>query len=176
VILEEFSPKTNEVMSAQDAYVVLDLLKGVTLNGTGQRLRSTWGSYPDDVVTGFPYKFSNPIAGKTGTTQNNADGWFMGVVPNLITGIWGGCEDRSAHFGSTTYGQGATISLPVWGIYMRKCYENPDLGISKSDFERPIEPLSIELNCNTYKASQGQSFSNDSTGTGNNVDPQFDID
>jgi penicillin-binding protein 1A len=128
------------------------------------------------VVTGFPYKFSNPIAGKTGTTQNNADGWFMGVVPNLITGIWGGCEDRSAHFGSTTYGQGATISLPVWGIYMRKCYGNPALGISKSDFERPIEPLSIELNCNTYKASQGQSFSNDSTGNGNNVDPQFDID
>jgi penicillin-binding protein 1A len=176
VILEEFSPKTNEVMSAQDAYVVLDLLKGVTLSGTGVRLRSSWGTYPEDVVTGFPYKFSNPIAGKTGTTQNNADGWFMGVVPNLITGIWGGCEDRSAHFGSTTFGQGATLSLPVWGIYMRKCYGNPALGISKSDFERPIEPLSIELNCNTYKASQGQSFSNDSTGNGNNVDPQFDID
>jgi penicillin-binding protein 1A len=176
VVLEEFSPETNEVMSAQDAYVVLDLLKGVTISGTGARLRSAWGSYQNDVVTGFPYKFTNPIAGKTGTTQNNADGWFMGVVPNLITGIWGGCEDRSAHFGATYYGQGATISLPVWGIYMRKCYENPDLGISKSDFDKPIEPLSIELNCNTYKASQGQGFNSDSTGLGNNVDSQFDID
>ena len=176
VILQEFSPKTNEVMSAQDAYVVVDLLKGVTTGGTGARLRSSWGTYTNDVVTGFPYKFTNPIAGKTGTTQNNADGWFMGMVPNLITGVWGGCEDRSAHFGATYYGQGATISLPVWALFMRKCYENPDLGISKGDFEKPIEPLSIELNCAMYKASQGQSLSNDSTGMMNNVDPQFDVD
>lgn len=176
VILEEVSPRTNEVMSAEDAYIVTDLLKGVTNGGTGTRLRSTWGSYTNDVVTGFPYKFTNPIAGKTGTTQNNADGWFMGMVPNLITGVWGGCEDRSAHFGYTYYGQGATVSLPVWALFMRKCYANPELGISKGDFEKPIERLNIELNCDVYKASQGQGLSNDSTGLRNNVDPQFDID
>ncbi|QNR25965.1 transglycosylase domain-containing protein [Croceimicrobium hydrocarbonivorans] len=155
VVLQEISPRTNEVMSEQDAYVVLDLLKGVTASGTGARLRSAWGSYSNDVVTGFPWNFTNPIAGKTGTTQFNADGWFMGMVPNLITGVWGGCEDRSAHFGSTYYGQGATVSLPVWALFMQKCYADPSLQVSKADFEKPIDPLSIELNCERYKAALG---------------------
>lgn len=153
VILEEISPQTNEVMSEQDAYVVLDLLKGVTTSGTGARLKSRWGNYMNDVVTGFPWAFSNPIAGKTGTTQNNADGWFMGVVPNLITGVWGGCEDRSAHFGATYYGQGATVSLPVWALYMQKCYADEELKISKEDFEKPFDPISIELNCERYNSA-----------------------
>jgi penicillin-binding protein 1A len=64
----------------------------------------------------IPYMFENPIAGKTGTTQNQSDGWFMGMVPNLVTGVWVGCEDRSARFKSITYGQGATAALPVWGF------------------------------------------------------------
>lgn len=169
VVLQEFSPNTNEVMSEQDAYVVVDLLKGVTQSGTGARLRSRWGSYNYDVVTGFPWKFDNPIAGKTGTTDLNADGWFMGMVPNLITGVWGGCEDRSAHFGSTFYGQGATVSLPVWALFMQKCYADNRLQISKADFDKPIDPLSIELNCDRYKAALGI----DSVATG--MDPgQFD--
>ena len=153
VILEEISPQTNEVMSEQDAYVVLDLLKGVTNSGTGARLKSRWGSYTNDVVTGFPWAFNNPIAGKTGTTQNNADGWFMGVVPNLITGVWGGCEDRSSHFGATYYGQGATISLPVWALFMQKCYADAELKVSKEDFDKPFDPLSIELNCERYNSA-----------------------
>lgn len=153
VILDEFSPKTNEVMSEEDAYVVVDLLKGVSLSGTGARLRSKWGSYNYNVVTGFPWGFDNPIAGKTGTTQNNADGWFMGMVPNLITGVWGGCEDRSVHFGSTFYGQGATVSLPVWALYMQKCYADESLKVSKADFEKPLNPVKVELNCTLYKAA-----------------------
>lgn len=153
VILDEFSPKTNEVMSEEDAYVVVDLLKGVSQWGTGARLRSKWGSYNYNVVTGFPWGFENPIAGKTGTTQNNADGWFMGMVPNLITGVWGGCEDRSAHFASTSYGQGATVSLPVWALYMQKCYADESLKVSKADFERPLNPVKVELNCTLYKAA-----------------------
>ncbi len=157
VVLDEVSPKTNEVMSEQDAYVVLDLLKGVSNYGTGARLRSAWGSYSNNVVTGFPWKFDNPIAGKTGTTQNNADGWFMGLVPNLITCVWGGCEDRSAHFGATYYGQGATVSLPVWALYMQKCYGDPNLKISKGDFEKPIDPINIELNCERYNAASSGS-------------------
>jgi penicillin-binding protein 1A len=151
VVLEEFSPQTNEVMSEQDAYVVADLLKGVTTSGTGVRLRSKWGTYSNNAVTGFPWAFTNPIAGKTGTTQNNADGWFMGMVPNLITGVWGGCEDRSSHFGSTFYGQGATIALPAWALFMKKCYADPSLNISTSDFEKPIDPLTIELNCELFQ-------------------------
>ena len=155
VVLEEFTPETNEVMSEEDAYIILDLMKGVTQGGTGTRLRSKWGSYPNDVVTGFPWAFENPIAGKTGTTQNNSDGWFMGVVPNLITAVWGGCEDRAAHFGSITYGQGATVSLPVWALYMQKCYADKNLNVSKSDFEKPVEPISVELNCKQFENDEG---------------------
>lgn len=154
VVLQEFSPYTNEVMNEEDAYVVLDLLKGVTTRGTGQRLRLTGGAYPNNVVTGFPWSFTNAIAGKTGTTQNNSDGWFTGVVPNLITTVWAGCEDRAAHFGATTYGQGATVALPVWALYMQKAYADNTLKISKEDFEKPAEKLNIELDCNRYKAQQ----------------------
>ncbi|MEQ9263487.1 MAG: transglycosylase domain-containing protein [Owenweeksia sp.] len=148
VVLQEFIPRSNEVMSEEDAYVVLDLLKGVTQGGTGTRLRTGSNySYLNYAVTGAPYKFTNPIAGKTGTTQNNSDGWFMGVVPNLITGVWAGCEDRAAHFGGTAYGQGATVALPVWALYMKKLYADEKLGISKADFEKPENPLTVNLNC-----------------------------
>lgn len=148
VVLEEFTPTTNEVMSEEDAYIMLDLMKGVTRYGTGMRLRyGTDYAWLNHVVTGAPYKFTNPIAGKTGTTQNNSDGWFMGTVPNLVTGVWGGCEDRAAHFGSTAYGQGATVSLPVWALFMKKCYADPELDISKGDFDTPVNPISVELDC-----------------------------
>lgn len=148
VVLEEFTPTTNEAMSEQDAYIMLDLMKGVTRYGTGMRLRyGTDYAWLNHVVTGAPYKFTNPIAGKTGTTQNNSDGWFMGMVPNLVTGVWGGCEDRAAHFGSTAYGQGATVSLPVWALFMKKCYADPELDISKADFNEPIDAITVELDC-----------------------------
>lgn len=169
VVLEEFSPRTNEVMSEDDAYVVLDLLKGVTTSGTGARLRSSWGNYMNDVVTGFPYKFENPIAGKTGTTQNNSDGWFMGVVPNLITGVWAGCEDRAAHFGATYYGQGATTALPTWALFMRKCYNDPKLSLSRADFERPEDPLRTILDCELFRAQQAGRDSSEI-----DSEPQFD--
>lgn len=157
VVLAEFLPETNEVMSEEDAYVILNLLKGVTTTAgaSGVRLTTSWGKYRNDVVTGHPYSFKNPIAGKTGTTQNNSDGWFMGAVPNLITGVWGGCEDRAAHFGSIYYGQGATVSLPIWGLFMKKCYADKSLNISKSDFERPENPIKIELNC-AIKPNEGE--------------------
>ena len=72
--------------------------------------------------------FDNAIAGKTGTTQNQSDGWFMGMVPNLVTGVWVGAEDRATHFETIAYGQGATMALPIWGMFMKKCYENDVLG------------------------------------------------
>jgi len=152
VVLEEFTPETRQVMSDRDAYVILKLLMGVTEDGTGVRLRHDLGKtfYRNNAVTGYPYKFTNEIAGKTGTTQNNSDGWFMGAVPNLITGVWTGCEDRAAHMGGrfgTYYGQGATAALPIWAVYMKKNYANPDLGISKSPFERPKGALGIDVDC-----------------------------
>ena len=111
-------------------------------------MRTTGGGNGDNRWTGYPYSFKNPIAGKTGTTQNQSDGWFMGMVPNLVTGVWVGCEDRSARFKSITYGQGATAALPVWGYFMKLCYADPALHVSKEQFDRPAN-LSIKVDCYT---------------------------
>jgi penicillin-binding protein 1A len=152
VVLDEFVPESHEALSPEVAYAVTSLLSGVTEYGTGARLRSSGGGYPDNVVTGFPYAFTNPIAGKTGTTQNNSDGWFMGMVPNLITGVWTGCDDRAAHFGSTVFGQGATTALPVWALYMRKCYADPALGVRSNAFDLPSTPMTIRTDCKAAAA------------------------
>ena len=98
------------------------------------------------MITGYPYEFDNPIAGKTGTTQNQSDGWFMGMVPNLVTGVWVGGEERSVHFSRTIYGQGASMALPIWGLYMKANYEDEALGVSKGAFEKP-DDLSINVDC-----------------------------
>lgn len=148
-VLAQFTPKTKEVMSEESAYVILDLLKGVTMFGSGVRLR-TKDHYYKDIITGFPYEFTNPIAGKTGTTQNHTDGWFMGVVPNLATGVWTGGEDNAIHFENLAEGQGATMSLPTWGLFMRKVYADKTLNISQEDFEKP-EFVGINLNCGLEK-------------------------
>ena len=145
-VLESFVPKTEQVLSEESAYVVVDLLKGVTEAGSGVRLRGKWGKYPDSISTGYPYDFENPIMGKTGTTQNQSDGWFMGVVPNLATGVWTGADDRATHFQDIVQGQGATMSLPTWALYMRKCYADSTLNISQEDFEKP-KYVSIQLDC-----------------------------
>lgn len=146
-ILEQFVPETEEVMSEESAYVVLNLLEGVTRFGSGVRLRGKWGSYPDNIATGYPYEFTNPIAGKTGTTQNQSDGWFMGMVPNLATGVWVGGEDRATHFEFITQGQGASMALPIWGIYYKKLYADTSLNVSLEEFEKP-DDISIQINCN----------------------------
>ena len=144
-VLADFTPKTNEVLSEESAYVVLELLKGVTTAGSGVRLRTS-EHYYKDIITGFPYEFTNPIAGKTGTTQNHTDGWFMGVVPNLATGVWTGGEDRAVHFENIAEGQGATMSLPTWALFMKKVYADTSLNISQEDFEKP-ESIGIVTNC-----------------------------
>jgi penicillin-binding protein 1A len=145
-VLEQFIPNSKEVLSEESAYVVINLLEGVTNAGSGVRLRGKWGEYPDNVSTGYPYEFTNPIAGKTGTTQNQSDGWFMGIVPNLATGVWVGGEDRATHFEEITFGQGATMALPIWALYYKKLYADESLNVSQEEFEKP-EKLSIEINC-----------------------------
>ena len=156
VVLAEFNPMTHEVMSAETAYTSVNLLQGVTEYGTGIRLRTKYGnySYINDVVTGYPYGFENPIAGKTGTTQNHSDGWFMGMVPNLVTGVWVGAEDRGAHFRSIAYGQGATMALPIWAMYMKKCYADAGLDVSQEDFPVPEAGVGIQLDCDIYEQQQ----------------------
>jgi penicillin-binding protein 1A len=148
-VLADFSPKTDEAMDEQTAYLVLELMKGVVEGGTATRLRGRYG-------------LNNPIAGKTGTTQNNSDGWFMGLTPELVTGVWVGCEDRAAHFRSTALGQGANTALPIWGLYMKKVYADKKLKVSRGDFERPAK-LTVETDCANYnqqnnQLNQGENF------------------
>lgn len=149
-ILFEVVPETTDVLSQESAYVTIDLLKGVTESGSGIRLRHQGADEHNyaykNVVTGYPYEFKNPIAGKTGTTQNQSDGWFMGMVPNLVTGVWVGGEDRAVHFEDIAFGQGATMALPIWAMYMKGAYAIPELGISAEDFEAP-EELTIPIDC-----------------------------
>ncbi len=152
-VLFQNVPKTKDVISEETAYVTVSLLEGVTQSGTGTRLRGNWAVNSPvykKAITGYPYDFKNPIAGKTGTTQNQSDGWFMGMVPNLVTGVWVGGDDRATHFGSITYGQGATMALPIWGLYMKKCYADKDLDVSTGDFPRPPN-LSIETDCSRWR-------------------------
>ena len=144
-------PESHDVLNKDIAFAVIKLLEGVTEGGSGARLRTSGGGSGDNRWTGYPYMFTNPIAGKTGTTQNQSDGWFMGMVPNLVTGVWVGCEDRSARFKSLTYGQGATAALPVWAYFMKLCYEDQNLKVSKEKFERPPN-LSIKVDCYTRPA------------------------
>ena len=164
-IVFQSTPETKDVLSEESSYVTLKLLEGVTKFGSGARLRH---DIPEDernyvyknVVSGYPYKFDNAIAGKTGTTQNQSDGWFIGMVPNLVTGVWVGGEDRSIHFEEIAFGQGATMSLPIWGLFMKKCYEDEELGVSKEDFEEP-ENLTIELDCSKVQPEKSESEKND---------------
>ena len=152
-ILYQTVPETKDVLSEEAAYVTVNLLQGVTQGGSGTRLRHSYATDPvyKEIITGYPYEFDNSIqiAGKTGTTQNQSDGWFMGMVPNLVTGVWVGGEDRATHFPTITYGQGAAMALPIWGLYMKSCYADETLNVSKGEFERP-ENLSIEVDCGKY--------------------------
>ncbi len=143
-VLESFTPKTREVLSKESAYTIVNLMEGVTKAGTGMRLRTS-GKYPK-TITGHPYKFTNPIAGKTGTSQNQSDGWFMGMVPNLATGVWVGADDRAIHFPDVGRGQGASMALPIWALYYKRLYADKSLKVSDKAFPRPAN-LSIELDC-----------------------------
>lgn len=148
-VLYEYVPETKDVLSEDVAYAMVNLMEGVTQYGSGGRLRHTYAKNQTvykEIITGYPYELTNPIAGKTGTTQNQSDGWFMGMVPNLVTGVWVGGDDRSVHFNRLAYGQGASMALPIWAMYMKKNYGNEDLNVSKDAFDEP-ENLSINVDC-----------------------------
>jgi len=142
-VLEEFVPNTDEVFNEEKAYVMCELMKGVVLYGTGGELR-------------YRYKLTNPIAGKTGTTQNNSDGWFIGMTPDLVAGAWVGGEDRSVHFNTMEYGQGARMALPIWGKFFTRVYADKTIKISKGDFYRPAHMSEIELDCSKYDKENQQ--------------------
>lgn len=116
-LLERFLPQTSEIISEHTSYEMLIMLQAVINEGTGVRLR-------------YKYGFKGDIGGKTGTTNNNSDGWFMGVTPELVNGAWVGGEDRSIHFDSMAEGQGASMSLPIWAEYMKRVYADSTLNYS----------------------------------------------
>lgn len=137
-LIQRFAPEQSEALDEVTAYKMVELMKGVVESGTGVRLR-------------FRYGLNNPIAGKTGTTQNQSDGWFMGLTPQLTTGVWTGAEDRSAHFRTISLGQGANMALPVWALFMQKVYNDPTLRITQGDFEKPQSDIAIEFDCDAYE-------------------------
>jgi penicillin-binding protein 1A len=141
-VIYERKPRVKVVLDEQTAYVMTDMLKAVVQEGTGTRLR-------------WKYNLTNPIGGKTGTTQNNSDGWFMGITPELVTGVWTGAEDRAIHFTSTNFGEGANTALPIFALYMKKVYADPTLKYTKGDFPLPKGGISTIIDCSTYSQQQG---------------------
>lgn len=164
-ILYQHRPVSRDVLSEETAYVVVNLLEGVTKYGSGRRLKSNSEyakNLPDyqRAVTGYPYDFKNDIAGKTGTTQNQSDGWFIGMVPDLVTGVWVGGEERSVRFPTIRYGQGATMALPIWGMYMKDLYANEEVEVSDEAFEKP-ETLTIPIDCDQQYEQDKEDFENE---------------
>lgn len=136
-VLSRFSPEQHDAIDANTAYLMINLMEGVINEGTGNRLRRNvdYGNIVADV------------AGKTGTTQNQSDGWFMGVTPELVTGVWTGGEFRSIHFEGLTAGQGAAMALPIYGYFMNKVYSDPTLGFSQRTLFEAPEGVSVNLDC-----------------------------
>jgi penicillin-binding protein 1A len=141
-ILQNFIPRKVEALDAETAYLMVHMLRGATEEEGGTALGlSKWG------LLGA----GGEIGGKTGTTQNHADGWFMGITPHIVAGAWVGGDDRSIHFRTIEDGQGARMAMPIWGLFMSKVFADPKTGIKQEKFPRPERPLSIELDCEVYK-------------------------
>lgn len=153
-VLAEFSADSKEVITAQTAYLMCNLLEGVVNKGTGIRLRIKYG-------------FTNPMGGKTGTTQQHADGWFMGVTPDLVGGVWVGAEDRSIHFQNLVNGQGANMALPIWAEFLKKVMGDPKLHFSDRPFDRPAGVYK-NLDCNDVISEQ------DTTGNTQEIEEEYE--
>lgn len=134
-VIATFQPRMNEVISEESAYKILEMLKAVMDGGTGSRMR-------------YKYKVECDMGGKTGTTNRNADAWFMGFTPSLVSGCWVGGEDRDIHFDSTRMGQGANMALPIWAYYMKKVFADRSLGYDpneKFDIPEDFNPCVSEF-------------------------------
>ncbi|MGB8489972.1 MAG: transglycosylase domain-containing protein, partial [Bacteroidales bacterium] len=143
-VISRFTPRIEEVLSEDQAYLMVNLLLGVVQSGTANRIRRE------------PYNLMNQIGGKTGTTQNHSNGWFMGITPKLVGGVWSGWEDQAIHFETLGEGQGASMALPIFAIFLRKVYSDPQFGIMETDeFERP-SGFNIELDCVKAKSESGR--------------------
>jgi penicillin-binding protein 1A len=136
--VREVVPRTVEAMSEQTAYIMEKMLEQVTAHGTAAKIK-------------YMYQIPGAVGGKTGTTQNYSDGWFMGITPSLVTGVWTGFEDRAIHFRTMDLGSGSAMAMPIWGNYMKKVTADTSLFKVQQQFEPPRQPLTVEINCETYQ-------------------------
>src|SRR5690554_2321799 len=155
-VIYEHQPIAKEAMSEELAYATLMMMQKVVTTGSAASLRGTWRGDWGGVT--------HPTAGKTGTTQNNSDGWFMGLTPDLVTGVWVGAEDMAVRFRSMEWGQGARLALPIYGYMMQEVYKDPNIHISTDNFEEPYGYSNSMYNCDN-KSNSGSS----------NIDPEFGI-
>ncbi len=145
-VIYEKMPKVVKALNSESAYIMVNMLKGVVDGGTGSRVRrAEYGG------------LTNPMGGKTGTTNDNSDAWFIGITPDLVTGVWTGAEDRGIRFHSMASGQGAAAALPIFGLYMRKVYNDKQLHYTQEDFPLPPGGLTRELDCSKYQPFHGTS-------------------
>lgn len=151
VEIGRYTTRKREAISEQTAYLMVDLMKAVINEGTGTRLRSVYG-------------LKGQIAGKTGTTNDNSDGWFIGYTPRITAGVWVGGEDRQVHFNSLALGSGSNMSLPIWGIWMKKCLADPTIGWSESDTFAPPSTGALTFDCDSEGIFLG-GYSEDYVGT-----------
>jgi penicillin-binding protein 1A len=145
-LLSTFQPRQSEAISEKSAYLMVDLLCGVVNAGTAsRRIRQV-------------YEIKAQMGGKTGTTQNHSDGWYVGITPKLVGGVWVGGDDRSIHFDEMALGQGANMALPIYGRFMQKVYADSTLGISEEDvFEKPPD-FNLVLDCEDDISSMSNTF------------------
>ncbi len=140
-ILKRFVPKTIEALDEELAYLMTYMLRGSNEEERGTSLG----------LHRYKFRENNEVAGKTGTTANFSDAWFVGATKDLVTGVWTGADDRSIHFRTIEHGQGARMAMPIFAIYMEKVFADDSLGYEKGPFPKPSRPLSIELDCSKYE-------------------------
>lgn len=146
-VIQNWVPETRQAIGEQDAYKMLYMLRG------GVEEEGGTSSY-------LPYdlRVDNEIGGKTGTTNNASDGWYMGITKDLVTGIWVGGDERSIHFASWADGQGGRTARPIWSKYMTKVYADEELGYEKGKFKRPVQGIDVSLDCDKYKVNESDSL------------------
>ncbi|MDD4031730.1 MAG: transglycosylase domain-containing protein [Bacteroidales bacterium] len=142
-LISTFTAKTEEAISENTAYLMVNLLQGVVQGGTAGRLR-------------WKYNLTSEIGGKTGTTQNHSDGWFMGVTPNLVAGVWVGGEDRAVHFNTMTSGQGSAMALPIFGMFLQQVYANGTLGVTPADVFTMPQGFNVNIYCDVAEENNNE--------------------
>jgi penicillin-binding protein 1A len=140
-VIANFIPESHQATDEQTAYKMVYMFKG----GVEEEGGTSGG-------LGWDIRENNEIGGKTGTTDNASDGWYIGITHNLVSGAWVGGDERSIHFPTWSFGAGARTARPIWEKFMRKVYNDPNSGITKGQFKRPASGIDISFDCSSYKA------------------------